>query len=117
MTRKNIDLSDKVKEKLSIQAIKKGTNLKNYIEWFLEKLAHGKGVKLKVMKELSDGTRVNAMTYYFLLDWNDKNNKKFISEQFKKQRLVDLTIDEYMILWLNATTNEYNKLVALANER
>ena len=42
MSRKNIDISDKVKEKLSIQAIKKGTNLKNYIEWFLEKLAHEK---------------------------------------------------------------------------
>lgn len=46
MNRKNIDLSDKVKEKLSIQAIKKGTNLKNYIEWFLEKLANNK-VELK----------------------------------------------------------------------
>ena len=42
MNRKNIDLSDKVKEKLSIQAIKKGTNLKNYIEMFLEKLANNK---------------------------------------------------------------------------
>lgn len=30
MARKNIDFSDKVKEKLSIRAIKKGTNLKNY---------------------------------------------------------------------------------------
>ena len=46
MARKNIDLTDKVKEKLSIQAIKKGTNLKNYIEWFLDKLANGK-VELK----------------------------------------------------------------------
>jgi len=45
MSRKNIDLTDnKVKEKLNIQAIKKGTNLKNYIEWYLEKLAHGKVV-------------------------------------------------------------------------
>ena len=42
MNRKNIDLSDKVKENLSIQAIKKRTNLKNYIEWFLEKLANEK---------------------------------------------------------------------------
>ena len=44
MARKNIDLSDKVKEKLSIQAIKKGTNLKNYIEMFLDKLANNKVV-------------------------------------------------------------------------
>ena len=46
MARKNIDIPDKVKEKLSIQAIKKGTNLKNYIEWFLDKLANSK-VELK----------------------------------------------------------------------
>ena len=32
MVRKNIDIPDKIKEKLSIQAIKKGTNLKNYID-------------------------------------------------------------------------------------
>jgi len=44
MARKNIDISNDVKEKLSIQAIKKGTNLKNYIEMFLEKLANGKVV-------------------------------------------------------------------------
>jgi len=42
MVRKTIDISNDVKEKLSIQAIKKETNLKNYIEMFLEKLANGK---------------------------------------------------------------------------
>ena len=49
MARKNIDPSDKVKEKLSIQAIKKGTNLKNYIEMFLEKLVNGKYKNGKIM--------------------------------------------------------------------
>jgi len=67
------------------------------------------------MKELIDGTKVSSMTYYFLLDWNDRNDKRFMSENFKKHSLKDLTIDEYMILWLNATTSEYNKLVALSN--
>lgn len=39
---KIIHLSDDEKEKLSIQAIKKGLDLKNYIEWFLDKLANNK---------------------------------------------------------------------------
>ena len=46
MENKIITLSADVKEKLSIQAIKNKINLKNYIEWFLEKLANGK-VELK----------------------------------------------------------------------
>jgi len=46
MENKIITLSADVKEKLSIQAIKNKTNLKNYIEWVLEKLANGK-VELK----------------------------------------------------------------------
>ena len=62
------------------------------------------------MKKLADGTKVSSMTYYFLLDWNDRNNKKFIAEQFKKHRLIDLTRVEYKKLWLHATTLEYKKL-------
>ena len=39
---KIIHLGDKEKKKLNIQAINKGLDLKNYIEWFLEKLANNK---------------------------------------------------------------------------
>ena len=62
------------------------------------------------MKELADGCQVSSRSYYFLLDWNDTDNKKFISDTFKKQRLCDLNINEYMILWLMATTSEYNNM-------
>lgn len=37
--RKNIDLSDEAVKALSIQAIKNGTNFKNYVEALLEKLS------------------------------------------------------------------------------
>ena len=67
------------------------------------------------MKELSDGTKVSARSYYFLLDWNDTDNKTFIADHFGKHRLMDLTIEEYSILWLNATTSEYNEFVKEIN--
>ncbi len=39
---KNIHLSEDEKMKLTIQGAKKGLDLKNYIEWFLSKLANNK---------------------------------------------------------------------------
>lgn len=63
------------------------------------------------MKQLSDGSIVSSKSYYFLLDWNDYNDRVFIQEKFNKQRLIDLTKEEYLILWLNATIEEYNKMV------
>lgn len=67
------------------------------------------------MKTLSDGSIVTAKSYYFLLDWNEINEKKFIIDNYNKIRLCDLDREEYMILWLNATTDEYNKMCGLAN--
>lgn len=64
------------------------------------------------MKTLSDGNQVTSRSYYFLLDWNEQNRWYFINEKFNKERLCDLTKDEYIILWLYATTNEYNIMVA-----
>ena len=67
------------------------------------------------MKILADGTKVSSRSYYFLLDWNDKNFKTYMSEKFKKDKLTELTIEEYSILWLQATTSEYNNLVKVMN--
>lgn len=62
------------------------------------------------MKTLSDNIEVTSRSYYFLLDWNEQDDWKFIAERFNKGRLMDLDLDEYMILWLHATTAEYNKM-------
>ena len=45
------------------------------------------------MKTLADGTTVAARTWYYLLDWNDRDNFRFMHEMFDKKRLMDLTID------------------------
>ena len=47
------------------------------------------------MKQLSDGTTVSARTFYYLLDFNDRDNWKFISETFGKYKLSDLTLEQY----------------------
>lgn len=67
------------------------------------------------MKALSDKKNVSARSYYFLLDWNEQDERKFMSEKFNKHRLCDLTLDEYIILWLYATTSEYNIFILTIN--
>lgn len=62
------------------------------------------------MKELVDGKNVTSRSWYFLLDWNERDEWKFMSEKFNKTRLWSLELDEYMILWLNATTSEHNDM-------
>lgn len=61
------------------------------------------------MKTLKDGSQVNSRSYYFLLDWNESNKKDFINTKFNKNSLYDLTLEQYSILWLQATTTEYNQ--------
>jgi hypothetical protein len=62
------------------------------------------------MKTLADGTEVSARTFYYLLDWNDRDSWKFIQENFGKRRLMDLTIDEYIKLWIEATKYDLENL-------
>lgn len=55
------------------------------------------------MKTLSDGTQVPARTYYYLLDFNERYNKEAMLQMFGKNRLCDLTIEEYKQLFEHAT--------------
>ena len=55
---------------------------------------------------LSDGTAVIDRTFYYLLDWNERNSWEFIKKNFGKMRLMDLTIEEYIILWKEATEKD-----------
>jgi hypothetical protein len=63
------------------------------------------------MKTLADGKNVRARTYYYLLDWNKSNNKKYIAERFGKQKLYDLTLSEYKQLFNHATVSDLNLIV------
>ena len=58
------------------------------------------------MKTLADGTTVIARTFYYLLDWNDRDYWKFMTENFDKKRLMDLTLEEYISLWEEATKSD-----------
>ncbi len=60
------------------------------------------------MKRLIDDFEVTARGYYYLLDWNQTNNWKFISLKFNKTKLSDLTLSEYKILFEYATSSEFH---------
>lgn len=62
------------------------------------------------MKTLFDGNEVPDRTYYFLLDWNEKDNRNFMFKTFNKHRLMDLTKAEYKILWDHATKDQSSEL-------
>ena len=62
------------------------------------------------MKTLVDGTEVSARSYYFLLDFNDADSWKTLIEFTKKNRLCDLNITEYTLLFKEATRREITNL-------
>ena len=62
------------------------------------------------MKELADGHKVSDRSYYFLLDWNDKNNFKYLMNVIGKSKLNDCTRKEYKKLFEFASKHELKKL-------
>lgn len=60
------------------------------------------------MKTLADGFNVSARSFYYLLDWNEVNEWRYIAKEFGKSRLIDLTIIEYKRLFNKATIAELN---------
>ena len=64
------------------------------------------------MKTLADGFKVSARSYYYLLDWNEANEWRYMADEFGKIRLMDLTRIEYRTLFSKATMSEMNELQA-----
>jgi len=60
------------------------------------------------MKETFDNKKVPARCWYYLLDFNDRTNKKFILEIEPEceGRLFMLTFDQFWKLWKVATEFE-----------
>lgn len=54
------------------------------------------------MKTLSCGTNVKSSVYYFVLDFNDRDDKVMMTTLFSKDRLCDLTYDEFLVLYKTA---------------
>jgi len=68
------------------------------------------------MKQLSDNTFVSSKSYYFLLDFNEINEWNFIQKKFNKNKLKDLTINEYLTLFEHASNKEILYLKHKVNE-
>ncbi len=62
------------------------------------------------MKTLADGTQVSARGFYFLLDWNDGNNKQVMSNLYDVMRLHELTKHQYIYLMKHAMADELKSL-------
>lgn len=62
------------------------------------------------MKELADGTQVTSRGFYFLLDWNDRNNKRVMSDLYSVMRLHELTKHQYVYLMKLAMADELKLL-------
>ena len=62
------------------------------------------------MKTLADGSQVSARGFYFLLDWNDRNNKKIMSDLYGVMRLHELTKHQYIYLMEHAMVDDLKTL-------
>lgn len=62
------------------------------------------------MKELNDGTLVTSRSYYFLLDWNDSNNFRYIVNVIGKPKLHLLNFNEYKNMFEFAAKHELKNL-------
>lgn len=58
------------------------------------------------MKALIDRHEVTERSFYFLLDWCEKDNWNYIDIKFNKRKLSSLTLLQYIRLWNYATKSE-----------
>lgn len=62
------------------------------------------------MKILADGTQVSSRSYYFLLDFNDRNSWEVISSLWGVMKLHELTKKQYIYLFEHAIAAELKSL-------
>ena len=63
------------------------------------------------MKTIANGKEVTSRTLYYLLDWRDRHHdERPLIVMFNKERLSDLTIDEYIFLFRYATEMDVKEL-------
>ena len=62
------------------------------------------------MKTLADGTQVSSRSYYFLLDYNDRNNWAVMHNLYGVMKLHELTHHQYLYLFKQAIAAELKLL-------
>lgn len=63
------------------------------------------------MKALADDKEVEDRIYYYLLDWNEKDDWQYIYDNFRKRRLCDLNIKEFYFLFGYAAQSDLQQLI------
>jgi len=63
------------------------------------------------MKTLADGYEVPSRIYYYLLDWNQQDNWRYITDNFGKELLKDLVREEFLELFEYATKVDLSRMV------
>lgn len=58
------------------------------------------------MKKLIDGTEVSSRSWYYLLDFNERDNWQTIDRGFDTLKLSNLRIDQYKELFNIAASKE-----------
>ena len=58
------------------------------------------------MKKLIDDKEVSDRSYYYLLDWNDRDRWVYMLENFDTCRLCELELYQYIQLFEYATKQE-----------
>lgn len=64
------------------------------------------------MKTLRDGTQVTSRSFYFLLDWNEKDSWKTLRNIINRNTLHDCNIEEYTTLFAVATDAELKDMLS-----
>lgn len=59
------------------------------------------------VKQTADGVVVSDRSYYYLLDWNEKDNGNFIAGNYGKSTIKELTFAEYKRVFIRATVGEF----------
>lgn len=62
------------------------------------------------MKELADGTQVTSRSFYFLLDWNDRNSWQVMHGLYGQIKLSKLSKHQYVYLFEKAMASELQVL-------
>lgn len=62
------------------------------------------------MKKLADAKEVSSRSYYFLLEWNEKDEWVYMIKNFNKASLSMLTLLEYRQLFAHAVKSELEQL-------
>ena len=65
------------------------------------------------MKELKNGERVTSRSYYFLLDFNDRDSWKTLNDNFGVMKLHDLNKEQYIRLFEMAVEAELKLLKSM----